>query len=1376
MSTRRTLLLVENQPTTRSGERTPLRNVQNEMMMHCLTPSSRRKARSMSGSNVLKTQKNEIAFIYPDQLPCGNLPAGDVGTSGASKHGGEALIVQEAVDTGSGLEDITLKSFLCAGGEVEVSDPSGDIDETIVLLKDQPYRFPAGCNIDNTSLSDSMVTQCCNDHKDHAYCDFQDILDPTEAHLSFTGVLNSSIDGVPQSTHKAHTTDGDVTSQRGDLTFKSSFCNEVEVPEASRVEHETVLLPMDQSVNHCLMYNYQESPSIIVDRRDVPPSDYRAEQPYCNTANGTASAEANIPSVMEPLNSSLLTGALIPGDVNHTSVHVDDFVLDADEDSVLQNAADGSYLFQANPDSGVWGGGLDSPLALPKFNSTTLGAASAGKIDFSPAPVREDVEGRLEVAVPQSKPKAEFGPMGIFGHLPGFVPEGPLQQQLCHMAQLLMLASGKMVAASDPAPTLGPAPSPCPTLTSAGQTAGTAATVCHNMCVGTTPVRLVDHSANTTGVFERKREFAVSDASTSTDSLVWSLAPGSLTSVSKQELEQRLTSTLIMLEALVQQQSTARGRNTPTPPGPSELRDKLVQTDHTELSQTVTYKNLYVTALQRVEGLEVDRTTLQNLLHHVQDARTTVAALTGDTAAALSNMRQIGDLVMEDRQLLATQYGQMRSLYEKCTETQGRMTQKVRAVLQQREDMRGLMEGALSAKQAAFNVTEQLRAHSARRLSELEESVGSYQELKDALAKTYPEQVQLNKAYVESLNSASELLRGTMNDHAGLQDQLVTARCLLQRTMPLLVKLNEKAASAVAERDQALSDRDQMQEELSGVQLNLQDARQEIGDLNLQATIMNSELGVLRQKLSEGEEEQADLQRKVTELSTTVSSTLDSYAFLEQALAAESSKLQQSWTEVKQTKDRANELEGSLGQSEQRVGELTRALAQTEEELERLQNLTQSQGQKLQEFQEVRSQLHSLKEMNEFLQMENETAREQVFESEGTLWANLQGLRERNIQCEDLRAALSQLQAEKETLQVELQCSCTRARSVELELGEQLAQAVNKVTILHHTLRTLTNDILGSLTTTETVLPPSHHMERNPSTSFVDRVIVAITADQAEAGDAQPPSKTTQDPSTKGLGSSASAFAPVTPRKCPVESPEEKQSSVVDLLADLGNMVSELRSGVTQLQHSRDAEREDLTNTICSLQEAQQSQAERHEAELSELRAQLSFLQTRLEREQQTLQNKAQEVETMKKICSEVADAREFIFKHKSENSELRKEVAELRRLLHQSQVESQALREELRNLGNLSAHSMHSMDDKIRLLKEVERLKRSMSEAEEGRAKILDRARRHQAIHETNQLKLERELKVLDDMIETVRKTLSSIPIVVKNCKELQTLVEYLG
>lgn len=45
---------------------------------------------------------------------------------------------------------------------------------------------------------------------------------------------------------------------------------------------------------------------------------------------------------------------------------------------------------------------------------------------------------------------------------------------------------------------------------------------------------------------------------------------------------------MIMVEALVQQLATARAPVCPAGPAPSDLREKLVQTDHTELSQVNT--------------------------------------------------------------------------------------------------------------------------------------------------------------------------------------------------------------------------------------------------------------------------------------------------------------------------------------------------------------------------------------------------------------------------------------------------------------------------------------------------------------------------------------------------------------------------------------------------------------------------------------------------------------------------------------------------------------------------------------------------------------------------------------------------------------------
>lgn len=45
---------------------------------------------------------------------------------------------------------------------------------------------------------------------------------------------------------------------------------------------------------------------------------------------------------------------------------------------------------------------------------------------------------------------------------------------------------------------------------------------------------------------------------------------------------------MIMVEALVQQLATARATVCPAGPAPSDLREKRVQTDHTELNQVNT--------------------------------------------------------------------------------------------------------------------------------------------------------------------------------------------------------------------------------------------------------------------------------------------------------------------------------------------------------------------------------------------------------------------------------------------------------------------------------------------------------------------------------------------------------------------------------------------------------------------------------------------------------------------------------------------------------------------------------------------------------------------------------------------------------------------
>ncbi|KAK5889158.1 hypothetical protein CesoFtcFv8_015186 [Champsocephalus esox] len=174
--------------------------------------------------------------------------------------------------------------------------------------------------------------------------------------------------------------------------------------------------------------------------------------------------------------------------------------------------------------------------------------------------------------------------------------------------------------------------------------------------------------------------------------------------------------------------------------------------------------------------------------------------------------------------------------------------------------------------------------------------------------------------------------------------------------------------------------------------------------------------------------------------------------------------------DIQQAKDRANGLEASLGQLEQ--------------------VLSQSQSVQIQQLQDVCPQLSSMQEMNEFLQLENELTREPMAENERLLSANLQALRQRNIQCEDLNGELSQLQFEKRSFHEELETTKSRAGATQLELRQKLADAVTEITSLHHTLRGLTDELHTALNDQKPQKDKeSQQVERrHPSSLFVDSV------------------------------------------------------------------------------------------------------------------------------------------------------------------------------------------------------------------------------------------------------------------------------------------------
>lgn len=173
------------------------------------------------------------------------------------------------------------------------------------------------------------------------------------------------------------------------------------------------------------------------------------------------------------------------------------------DDSALE--ADKSLLGNVNINpAGFWAAEQPmSPMPRPLLNSTTVACSYQQSLVTDPV---ENVD-QKPCDAPQSvmqKPVVDTP----------LIPDGPLQQQLRQMAEFLLLASGKMNPSSAYAPLPPPSVSTVPSKHSTPVGS-------HSVCVGTTLNKCAEHSVNTSGQFERKRDFSVMDSCTLTDPLLW---------------------------------------------------------------------------------------------------------------------------------------------------------------------------------------------------------------------------------------------------------------------------------------------------------------------------------------------------------------------------------------------------------------------------------------------------------------------------------------------------------------------------------------------------------------------------------------------------------------------------------------------------------------------------------------------------------------------------------------------------------------------------------------------------------------------------------------------------------------------------------------
>lgn len=515
----------------------------------------------------------------------------------------------------NGLSDVTLKSFNCTGGEIEIADCTKLADETVPLPADQTATCSETYNygIDPSILVSDQDVLNADYHLDHPYYNIESHPSTLSGNLLITQeALSFRLDAVDEV--KLVVPDSHTDRQEG-ITFGScsSARSEVEESGGSRLspllDNQAVIyqplddnsLPTSATLDH-IQDNYEQPTShmknseVVVDtdppaistssltntslkaldnksvngemqetsKKDsihpedsaLPSPPHKTESSDCShlaalaetptpvevplehvsqvrlssgphefseakdsalgsSGNGpvlcnfTENPHAeNLPHVLKVLSEcpsvakALQFGIFSPV-VKRASLFVsealknpavDQFLAD---DSALEDEKSFVAPVNVNP-AELWAEHLESPMPRPLFNSTTLCCKP------QPDPVTEPLEDVHVKPCAVEKPALDIP----------LIPDGPLQQQLRQMAEFLFLASGKMDPAAVFAPVLPPVAVTVPL-------ARATPAESHSVCVGTTPMKCMDHSVNTSGQFERKRVFSVVDSCTLTDPPLW---------------------------------------------------------------------------------------------------------------------------------------------------------------------------------------------------------------------------------------------------------------------------------------------------------------------------------------------------------------------------------------------------------------------------------------------------------------------------------------------------------------------------------------------------------------------------------------------------------------------------------------------------------------------------------------------------------------------------------------------------------------------------------------------------------------------------------------------------------------------------------------
>ncbi|KAF6299777.1 sperm associated antigen 5 [Rhinolophus ferrumequinum] len=397
-------------------------------------------------------------------------------------------------------------------------------------------------------------------------------------------------------------------------------------------------------------------------------------------------------------------------------------------------------------------------------------------------------------------------------------------------------------------------------------------------------------------------------------------------------------------------------------------------------------------------------------------------------------------------------------------------------------------------------------------------------------------------------------------------------------------------------------------------------------------------------------------------------------------------------------------------------------------------------------------EVQDLKETLEFADQENQVAHLELGQVECQLKSTLEVLRERSLQCEELKDTV-------ENLRAKLASTIAENQEKDLEKTRQYSQELRGLTEQLQSLTLFLQTKLKEKAEPETLPQSTACAQEHPaptSSTFLGSILTVMADKEPESAP------------VSLLGSDKSAFTRVASVVSlqPTETPRMEKS-----LAEMNTMTLELQSLCSLLQESKEEAIQILQRKICDLQARLEAQEEQHqeaqkakEVDIEKLNQALC-LRYKNEKELQEVIQQQNE-----KILEQIDKSGELI--------SLREEVTQLTRSLRRAETETKVLQETLASQLDPNCQPMATnwIQEKVWLSQEVDKLRVMFLEMKNEKANLTVKFQSHRNILEENLRRSDKELKKLDDIVQHIYETLLSIPEVVRGCKELQGLLDYLS